>query len=148
MLRLPKPISLLSVVPMSTIPCMAPMFCVLLPVREWRTGAVHSRQEIPTKGWHSNAVLFFCKETDGSPRVSRLSLCTHALLLDPGGVLNTRHSASKTAAFRVAAHRRRSLFRTLKSYPFDHNFTTFQGSITRPVYLLGSASDSRCRADP
>ena len=35
-----------------------------------------------------------------SSRVPRLPLCAHAPLVDPGGVLSTRHSVSRTHAFR------------------------------------------------
>ncbi len=69
----------------------------------------------------------YCKETVGSPRVPRLSLCTHALLSDPGGIPNTRHyHASGTAAFRVAAHRRRSLFNAPKGYPMTTTLQRFR----------------------
>jgi len=57
--------------------------------------------------------------------VPRFPPCVHALVSDPGGVLNARRSASRTAAFqRVHAVGFHALA-TLRGYPRDHHYTYF-----------------------
>ena len=72
--------------------------------------------------------------------VSRLPLCLHALVSDPGGVLNARRSASRTPAFqRVHAVGFLSLRTT--TLPIS-------GLNTEPAPLICPASDSRYRVCP
>jgi hypothetical protein len=61
-------------------------------------------------------------------QVPKFPLCRHAPLSDPGGVLRTRQSAPRTAAFQP-----------LETVGFPPRYP-FRGSITRPVSSLHPAS--------
>jgi hypothetical protein len=79
-------------------------------------------------------------------QVPRLPLCQHALLFDPGGVLNTCLSVFRTAAFRL--HDSVGFPAYYSRLSFCPRLYKFRGSITRPASSLPLASDSRYRADP
>ena len=70
----------------------------------------------------------------------------HALVSDPGGDLDTRHSVSSSAAFQfpdtVGFH-----FRYSGSYPLTTTID-LSGLNTEPASLIRLASDSRYRAYP
>jgi hypothetical protein len=73
-------------------------------------------------------------------QVSRLPLWLHALVSDPGGVLNARRSASRTTAFqRVPAVG----FCSLRTTTLH-----ISGLNTEPAPLIRPASDSRYRVCP
>ena len=61
-------------------------------------------------------------------QVPRFPPCLHALVLDPGGVLDTRLCASRTVAFRTTARRR--LSPASQDYPSDHHSTYFGAQYT------------------
>jgi hypothetical protein len=96
-LRLPScPSRSPSLVARSPIPCVLPLFVVSRmgspPGGSPRTtpGPVVTRSPLPGIA-HGDRWL---------SHVPELPLWTHAPLSDPGGVLDTRHNASRTAAFR------------------------------------------------
>ncbi len=71
----------------------------------------------------------------------------HALVSDPGGELDTRHSVSSSAAFQfpetVGFH-----FRYGRKLSSDHDYLDVSGLNTEPASLIHLASDSRYRAYP
>jgi hypothetical protein len=76
-------------------------------------------------------------------RVPRLPLCVHAPLVDPGGVLSTRHSVSRTAAFRCL--QTVGFTRLPSGYPLGPQRENFRGSVTRPTHSLHPASNTPLR---
>ena len=73
-----------------------------------------------------------------SSRVPRLPLCAHAPLADSGGVLSTRHSASRTGAFRQFQNV--GFPQLSPGYPFGPQIYKFRSSVTRPIHSLHLAS--------
>ena len=123
-----KPVSVAFGVPSPPpIPCITPL--ALCPwalhriVRE--AGASSPRRESsPTVGTpppHSTHGDFWLSH------VPRFPPCSHALVLDPGGVLDTRPYASRTAAFRTTARRR--LSPVVRDDPAGPPRSIFRGSI-------------------
>ena len=78
-----------------------------------------------------------------SSRVPRLPLCVHAPLVDPGGVLSTRHSVSRTAAFR--RFQTVGFTRLSSGYPLGPQRKIFRGSVTRPAHSLHPAPNTPLR---
>ena len=78
-----------------------------------------------------------------SSRVPRLPLYAHAPLVDPGGVLSTRHSASRTTAFRPLQIV--GFLRLSPDYPLGPQLYIFRDSVTRPTHSLHLASDTSSR---
>jgi len=76
-------------------------------------------------------------------RVPRLPLCVYAPLVDPGGVLSTRHSVSRTAAFRYL--QTVGFTRLSSGYPLGPQRKTFRGSVTRPAHSLHPAPNTPLR---
>jgi len=76
-------------------------------------------------------------------RVPELPLCVHAPLDDPGGVPSTRHSVSRTAAFRYV--HTVGFTRLSPGYPLGPQQQDFRGSVTRPTHSLHPASNTPLR---
>ena len=102
-----------------------------------------------TPGFRYRWISYYRHFTQGNiwiSQVPRLPPWPHALASDPGGVLTTRHTASRTAAFRhhnnVGFHSR---------FPGKCPMTTMSkisGLHTQPAALIHPASDSRYRVCP
>jgi len=96
-LRLPLcPSRVASRVARFPIPCLLPWFVYPIRARDL-VEAPSPRQGL----WSPGPPLRACGQGDRwLSHVPELPLSTHAPLSDPGGVLRTRHSAPRTAAFR------------------------------------------------
>jgi hypothetical protein len=107
----------------SPIPCLLPSFVVSL-TGSWPGGSSRSRQGL----WSPGPPLRACGQGDrGLSHVPECPLWRHAPLSDPGGVLRTRHTAPRTAAFQCV--------HTVGS----PRLYTCRGSITRPAFSLHPA---------
>src|SRR3989442_8142932 len=85
-----------SLVARSPIPCLLPSFVVSL-TGSWPGGSSRARQGL----WSPGPPLRVCGQGDRwVSQVPESPLWRHAPLSDPGGVLDTRHNASRIAAFR------------------------------------------------
>ena len=113
-----------SLVARSPIPCVLPSFVVSLS-GSWPSGSSRSRQGL----WSPGPPLRAYDQGDRwLSQVPEFPLCRHAPLLDPGGVLRTRHDAPRTAAFQP-----------LETVGYPPRYT-FRGSMTRPACSLHPAS--------
>src|SRR2546422_9195464 len=118
-----------SLVARSPIPCLLPSFVVSL-TGSWSSGSPRPRQGL----WSPGPPLREYAQGDRwLSQVPELPLWLHAPLSDPGGVLDTRHTASRTAAFR----RLQTVgFPLVEGYPLVHDYTHFgaQSRGLRPRY--------------
>jgi hypothetical protein len=121
------------------IPSPASFLCVPFPARRLAGSYPTSPRLLVSQYPLSSGVLVGDRWLS---QVPELSLCTHALLSDPGGFPLTRLFAFGFAAFRMSECV--GFPSSFSGYPSVHVYAVFRGSMSRPMSLLYSVSHVHC----